>query len=85
MIPVEAKRGEGGLVRFIGKLCELTTLHILFWLYNANYVIARVNEYYMKKEVEKWRNIRDNRLPQTSPQVTDVATWGDWEHNSNIF
>ena len=34
---------EGGLVRFIGKLCKLTTLHILFCLYNANYFIARDN------------------------------------------
>ena len=36
-------RAEGGLVRFIGKLCELTTLHILFCLYNANYFIAQDN------------------------------------------
>ena len=32
-----------------------------------------------------WRNIRDNRLPQTSPQVTDVATWGDWEAGTHLY
>ena len=26
-----------------------------------------------------WRNMRDNRLPQTSPQETDMTMWGDWE------
>ena len=25
-----------------------------------------------------WRNMRDNRLPQTSPQETDMAMRGDW-------
>ena len=32
-----------------------------------------------------WRNICDNRLPQTSPQVTDVATWGDWEAGTHLY
>ena len=32
-----------------------------------------------------WRNIRDNRLPQTSPQVMDVATWGDWEAGTHLY
>ena len=32
-----------------------------------------------------WRNIRDNRLTQTSPQVTDVATWGDWEAGTHLY
>ena len=43
-----AGRAEEGSLwsELIGKLCELTTLHILFCLYNANYVIARDNEYY---------------------------------------
>ena len=32
-----------------------------------------------------WRNIRDNRVPQTSPQETDVATWGEWESGTYIL
>ena len=32
-----------------------------------------------------WRNMRDNRLPQTSPQETDMAMWGDWDIKRNTY
>ena len=30
------------------------------------------------------RNMRDNRLPQTSPLETDMAMWGDWESETHV-
>ena len=29
--------------------------------------------------------MRDNRLPETSPQETDMAMWGDWESETNLY
>ena len=32
-----------------------------------------------------WKNMRDNRPPQTSPQETDTAMWGDWESETHLY
>ena len=29
--------------------------------------------------------MRDNRLPQTSLQETDMAMWGNWESETHLF
>ena len=29
--------------------------------------------------------MHDNRLPQTSPQETDMAMWGDWESETHLY
>ena len=29
--------------------------------------------------------MRDNRLPQASPQETDMAMWGDWETETHLY
>ena len=29
--------------------------------------------------------MRGNRLPQTSPQETDMAMWGEWESETHLY